>query len=462
MRWPRAIKAAPLSASEARKRFKELLWDHMRLSGGGVIDFDLLPDAQERDEKGRRGNEAQADSDGERPVWRLSPLELAARFLDPRSVRSRSHRRVAPLRGSLNSPPENRSDQSFTIVGLARSLNVSEVRVRSWLNMDSEAIPDRIEPILELFFGKLPELRSYRNRLLEVWKQAAEQTFREVMATIPEQAMAPVRVEERNGKVSRIRDSDSPLGAAERDFDEWRMPVWAHLQEMLVSDFPVGTNHGRTRDRLVALSKLFDGTVTEIKERQFRIGYEVERFHGLVLAYRSGGDDMPALNASVLEDLDRLRIALMMGALKLERWAEFKRVAATTTILDNNTNIVAITEGLNEMAVEMEKRPAYFDPELPQSLRFLMEALRNPGSAAKTVVYGAVKSAENVMSFLGRKSLGIGVNAVDGLERHISKAIAVTLITALSGAALRISGALPTAWAWLQPLLDALAKAHGG
>lgn len=43
-----------------------------------------------------------------------------------------------------------------------------------------------------------------------------------------------------------------------------------------------------------------------VKERKFYIGYEIERFRGLLVAYRSAADGMPQLNAAVLEDLGRL------------------------------------------------------------------------------------------------------------------------------------------------------------
>ena len=94
-----------------------------------------------------------------------------------------------------------------------------------------------------------------------------------------------------------------------------------HIEELTSGDFREGTNHGRARDRLVALSNLLPGDIAEVKEQQFRIGYEIERFEGLIAAYRSGGDDMPVLNAAALEDLDRLRIALD-GVDKPERWAD--------------------------------------------------------------------------------------------------------------------------------------------
>jgi hypothetical protein len=278
------------------------------------------------------------------------------------------------------------------------------------------------------------------------------------LPTIPDQSPAPVRVEERNGRVSRISDRDSPLSAEEQDFNQWREPVLDHIQEMLSGDFRRGTNHSRARDRLVALAQLLSGGIAEMKDRQFRIGYEIERLGGLVSAYRSGGDDMPTLSVDVLEDLDRLRIALMMGITKLERWAEFRRAAAADPMHDGEANPVALSEGLAGMAVEMDRQPTYFDPELPETFRFLAEAARDPRGATRTVVYGGVKSAENLVSFLGRKALGIGASAVGAVEQHISKAVAAALIVALSRTALAISGAVPAGWVWLQPLLEALAS----
>jgi hypothetical protein len=171
---------------------------------------------------------------------------------------------------------------------------------------------------------------------------------------------------------------------------------------------------------------------------------------------------MPALNAAVLEDLDRLRIALVMGIDKLERWAEFRRAATDDPMQEGSANPVVISDALDRMAAQMEQQPKYFDPEVPKTFRFMAEAARDPWGATKTVVYGGVRSAENVITFLGRRALNIGKNAGDAVEQHISKAVAISLITALSGVALTISGALPAGWAWLKPLLDALTKAGGG
>uniref|UniRef100_E6VGZ8 Uncharacterized protein n=1 Tax=Rhodopseudomonas palustris (strain DX-1) TaxID=652103 RepID=E6VGZ8_RHOPX len=271
---------------------------------------------------------------------------------------------------------------------------------------------------------------------------------------IPDQFPAPVRVEERDGKVSKASDRDSSLAASERDFRDWRDPVVDHIDELSAGDFSQGTNHGRVRDRLLAFSKLLPGAIADVKDRQFRIGYEVERFEGLLAAYRTGGDDMPVLTAAQLEDLDRLRVALKMGIDKLERWSDFCRQAGEGA--EGGANAQAVADALEEMVADMERTPKFFDPELPASFRFLAEAARDRMGATKTVIYGAVKSAENLVSFLGRKAIGIGRKSADALEEHISKAVAKSLLIGLGAAALQLSGALPQGWAWLKPLLAAV------
>ena len=246
------------------------------------------------------------------------------------------------------------------------------------------------------------------------------------------------------------------------DFYAWREPVLDHILELLSGDFGPGTNHSRARDRLVALSTLLAGGIPDVKERQFHIGYQIERLDGLIVAYRSAIDDMPVLNAAVLEELDRLRIALMMGIGKLERWSEFRHAVAADPLQEGSASPGVVGAAIDELAAEMEAEPKYFDPALPRTFRFLAEGAKDPVGATKAVVFGAVKSVENVLVFLGQRAAGIGKNAAGAVEQHISKAVTISLIVALSHAALRISGALPTEWTWLKPLLVFLAKGSGG
>lgn len=290
----------------------------------------------------------------------------------------------------------------------------------------------------------------------EIARRLAEISRPEESSEIPDQSPAPIMVEEREARVAKATDRDGALSASERDFRAWRDPVVDHIEELTASDFAFGTNHSRVRDRLMRLGKLLPGEIAVVKVQQFRIGYEIEQFEGLMAAYRSEGDDMPMLSAAQLEDLDRLRIALRMGVDKLERWAEFRKRAIESSAREGDADRDIVGDALEEMAAEMERQPRYFHPELPELFRFLAEAVRDPLGATRTVVYGAVKSAENVVSFLGQRALGIGKKGVEAVEGHISKAVAASLVTALGGAAFGISSSLPQGWAWLKPLLAAL------
>jgi hypothetical protein len=299
--------------------------------------------------------------------------------------------------------------------------------------------------------GKLPWEKGAEAVNTEIARRLAELRDLE-LSKIPDQSPAPVRVEERGGRVAKATDRDSALNASERDFSAWRDPVADHIDELTASDFAIGTNHSRIRDRLMALGKLLPGEIADVKDRQFRIGYEIERFEGLMAAYRLGGEDMPMLNAAQLEDLDRLRVALKMGIDKLERWTEFRKRANESTAGEADADRETVGDALDEMAAVMEQHPKYFDPELPATFRFLSEAVRDPRGATRTVVYGAIKSAENLVSFLGQRALGIGRKGAEVVETHIAKA----LVAGLGTAALGLSGALSHGWAWLKPLLAAI------
>jgi|GEM_PF-4706704 hypothetical protein len=281
---------------------------------------------------------------------------------------------------------------------------------------------------------------------------------------IPDQTRAPVKVKVFDGKLAREDNSDSPLRAAERDFDEWREPVIDHIGEALSAEFRQGTNHSSVRNRLSALYDLLKGPIADVKDRQFRVGYEIERFGRLVGAYATGGDDMPSLNAASLADIDHLRVALSIGVSKLDRWAEFQVEAIKDPKGEGDGRRADLSKGLDSLADQMARQPTYFPPELPESFRFLAECVRDPLGATKTIVYGAAKSAENLVSFLSQRALGIGKKSVDAVEGHIGKAVAASLVLSLSAAALDVSAALPQGWSWLKPVLEVLAKppAPGG
>jgi len=275
------------------------------------------------------------------------------------------------------------------------------------------------------------------------------------------QSVAPIVVEMRNGRIAKVSDADTALLSEERDFDEWCVTLLRHIGELCAGDFRQGTNHARMRDRLLALDRYLTGTVSDVKAQQFRIGYEVERLGGLIRAYRIGPHDMPTLSAEVLEDVDRLHLMLKLGRSKFSRWEEFSRQAAADPSGLGTTTPIAVIEALEDVATRTEAEPKYFDPEIPASFRAVAEAVRDPIGATKAMIYGAVKSIENLIVFLGQKALGLGRSTIEAVQGGISKSVATALTLGLGTAALQLSGALPQGWAWIKPLLEKLAQGLG-
>ena len=297
----------------------------------------------------------------------------------------------------------------------------------------------------------------------DIWRQGpavVNAHIRDLIARavppIPEQQMAPIRVEERDGKIARISDEDSGLRADDLDFEGWREPVLDHVNELLNGDFRSGTNHGRVWDRLEALAALLPGAIPEVEAQQFRIGYEIERLEGLLAAYRSGSEDMPELNAAVLEDLGRLHLALKMGIEKLERWADFRRQAIESLPQVAEVDRAVVADAIDTVVVEMALQSKFFNAELPRSFGYLIKALRDPRGATKVIVYGAATSVENVIAFLGRTALGVAKGGIEDAAKVITKALAATLLAGLSAAAFSISQAVPGSMPWLLPLLETL------
>jgi hypothetical protein len=283
---------------------------------------------------------------------------------------------------------------------------------------------------------------------------------------IPEQKLAPIMVEERDGKIAKISDRDSPLSATERDFEQWRAPVASHLDELLAGDFLPGTNHARMRDRLTELQAHLQGSIADVKENQFKLGYAMTRFASLISAYESSGDDMPELSRDALNDVIVLKAGLAMGLGKLERWAAFQEAADKDTSGAADAPPAKVAEVLDGIAATMEKEAMYFDPDLPRSFRWLAEAAKDPGGATKTVVYGGVTSAENVASFLARRALGLTNAALDGAEEGVkkgvetafSRGISVALFVLLFGTVAQLTGLAPGALNWIGAALNAIKK----
>ena len=77
------------------------------------------------------------------------------------------------------------------------------------------------------------------------------------------------------------------------------------------------------------------------------------------------------------------------------------------------------------------------------------------------MVYGAVRSVENLVIFLGQTVLEGVKRTVQAAVAGISEEAASELLNQLAQTTQHLSAALPEKWAWLQPLLEFVGRLHG-
>ncbi|MCW1384419.1 hypothetical protein OLX02_16480 [Novosphingobium sp. KCTC 2891] len=75
------------------------------------------------------------------------------------------------------------------------------------------------------------------------------------------------------------------------------------------------------------------------------------------------------------------------------------------------------------------------DPEVPKSIELILEALRNPKLSAKRVLYGAVKTLENLLATVFKEVSGLLRATSDGVQGGIKKAATALVATGLLYAA---------------------------
>jgi len=88
-----------------------------------------------------------------------------------------------------------------------------------------------------------------------------------------------------------------------------------------------GTNHQGLRERLLALASNLGSDAESVKEREFQIGYDLERLNVLLGLYSAKSDDLPAIGANVLAELSLLSKRCGDGLSHLSEWAQFMEEA---------------------------------------------------------------------------------------------------------------------------------------
>lgn len=136
-----------------------------------------------------------------------------------------------------------------------------------------------------------------------------------------------------------------------------------------------------------------------------------------------------------------LSTGLNLYVSQFSEWRKFVENAAETNIHDNDVqNVYSI--GVNLMPT-LEAAKDLVDPEVPKSIKLVLEALKNPKLSAKRAFFGAVRTLENLLATIfsefAKLASSVSDGARAGAKHTVHILVASTLLLIAAGTATQLS-----------------------
>jgi hypothetical protein len=122
-------------------------------------------------------------------------------------------------------------------------------------------------------------------------------------------------------------------------------------------------------------------------------------------------------------------INLGMYVAQFPEWRRFSENAAVADY--NAADVAKLYESGRQMVERLRRERTSVDPEVPRTLAFLLEAIRDPSRAVKQTVFSAIRTIENLLSAIFRQCGKIAIAVPDGLAEGVKVAAKYTVATAL-------------------------------
>ncbi len=151
----------------------------------------------------------------------------------------------------------------------------------------------------------------------------------------------------------------------------------------------------------------------------------------------------------------QLRTFCVGVGMYLGQFPEWTRYAENAAMADFTSDDVDTVHAAGlELVASLRQAAPVVDDEIPRTLRWMLEAMRNPGKTSMRAVFGVIRSMENLVSivvstlggWLGASNDGIK----QGLTTGAKAAASIALLTAVAHLAISIApataGIVQTAW----------------
>lgn len=296
-----------------------------------------------------------------------------------------------------------------------------------------------VDTMADVITNVIVDTRSYIESYIDALPPqptAAEIAAKEVANLVPEQKTGPLRFALVDGVVKVAHQA---AVAASRDLQN----VNVARQELIAAgnagaDFLQSSNFERRfTDEVLSIVKRL-----EADQDVIALGVAAISFQQVVDSFE---DELPSFWSAKFRGLS---LGLSMYVAQFPEWMRFAENAADAEYSsDDVAGLYAAGHALTE---ELKTQGQLVDPEVPRSLAFLLESVRDPRRAVKRTVFAAIRSIENLISVV-IKAFGTIVSGIpEGAKKGVVVITASTLLYAAAQAAVHIDPAagrvLRTSW----------------
>ena len=147
-------------------------------------------------------------------------------------------------------------------------------------------------------------------------------------------------------------------------------------------------------------------------------------------------EELPAVWSAQLQAFS---IGIGMYVAQFPEWLRFSDNAATAEFAIED--VTRLFQSGTSLVEELRNAGSAVDPEVPQTLAFLLEAIKDPRRALKRTVFAAIRTVENLVSAVLR-SCGVVLGSVSkGIAQGV--ALSTKVITASSILVIAAHAAVP-------------------
>lgn len=317
-------------------------------------------------------------------------------------------------------------DNSYFIESIAQK-TIKQVNARQTETMQ--------DVIAQVIYDTRSYIQTYLAALPVPPTQAAK-AANEVAELVPEQKMGPLRFAIVDGVV---RVEHQPATIFSRDVPN----VTAARQELIAAG-KAGAEYLRSANFDYRLTDEVDSIIARLSASQdiIALGVAAISFQQIVGSFE---DELPNFWSAKLQGFS---LGLSMYVAQFPEWMRFAENAADVEYSTEDVNRLYVAG--YTLTEHLKTQGQLVDPEVPRSLAFLLESVRDPRRAARRTVFAAIRSIENLISVV-IKAFGTIISGIpEGAKKGVVVITASALLYAAANAAVHIDPAagrvLRTSW----------------